>query len=100
MNRLVLCLLVGMLAPLSGMAQTRPSEATAVVVNVTNGSGSGTFDAARTMHVWADAPGAGRVFDRWLGDIDTLVDPLAAHTTILTSQTRGTVNVTANYLSA
>ncbi len=100
MNRLVLCLLVGMLAPLPGIAQTRPPEVTTVVVNVTNGSGSGTFDAARTMHVWADAPGTGRVFDRWSGDIDALVDPLAAHTTILTSQTRGTVNLTANYLSA
>ena len=90
-----------MLLPrLPGLAQTRPAEVTTVVVNVANGSGSGTFDASRTMHVWADPPGAGRVFDRWLGDTDTLVDPLAAHTTILTSQTRATVNVTATYLSA
>ena len=100
MNRLLLCLLCGGLAPFVLCAQTRPPESTTVVVNITNGSGSGTFDAARTLHVWADPPGSGRVFDQWTGDTDALVYPASAHTVILTSQTRAAVRVTATYRNA
>ena len=99
MNRLVLRLCAGMLLPLPLFAQNRPPETTTVVVNVANGSGSGTFDASRTLPVWADSPESGRVFDRWTGDTDALVDPASAHTVILASQTRAAVTVTANYHS-
>ncbi len=80
--------------------QTRAPEVSTYSLAVTTGAGSGTFDASRTAHVWADSPGAGRVFDRWTGDSDALVDALAAHTTILTSQVRAAVSVTATFKNA
>ena len=76
MNRLVLRVIVGMLAPRPGVTQTRLSEVTTVVLAITNGGGSGTFEAARSMHVWVDAPGSACAFDRWLGDTYAPVDPL------------------------
>jgi dienelactone hydrolase len=62
-------------------------------VTVTNGSSS-RIDVA-PIHVWANPPGADRVFAGWTGDTDALVNPLEYHTTLKTSGS--TVNITATY---
>ncbi|WP_020504378.1 IPT/TIG domain-containing protein [Lamprocystis purpurea] len=67
-------------------------------LSVTNGSGSGAYQALSTLHVWADPYGdepvnesgepyeigsPTRVFDQWTGDTQYLADPLSAHTTLV-----------------
>lgn len=93
------CALLALL-PTLALAQTRPADSTSVTLTVANGAGSGTFDLARTVHLWANPPAAGQVFDRWTGDSAALVDAQAEHTTLLTSFPGANAAVTATYRSA
>lgn len=49
-----------------------------VVVSVERGSGSGSHNAGSVVHLFADAPGADEVFDRWAGDLAALSSPAIA----------------------
>ena len=69
-----------------------------VGVQVNQGSGGGSYEAGKTIHLWADPSPAGRVFDRWAGAAHVLADPLAAHTTMVVPA--APVNVTAVYREA
>lgn len=76
------------------------ARAETVQVTVTNGAGSGTFDLSRTVHVWANPPAPGFVFDRWTGDAGAVVDAQADHTVLRTSYAGATASLTATYRSA
>lgn len=58
-----------------------PQAASAGSVSVTSGSADGYAKAGDTVHLFADAPAAGQVFDHWSGDTGILADPKAWHTT-------------------
>jgi hypothetical protein len=50
-------------------------------LTVTNGTGDGSYIAGTVVHIVADAPGGGSVFDRWTGSA-AIVNIFAASTTI------------------
>jgi len=52
-------------------------------LTVANGSGGGEYPATTVVHIWADPPPEGSVFDRWTGDLEPLIDRYAAHTTLV-----------------
>ena len=64
------------------------------VLTVEQGSGGGTYAAGSTVHIWADPPSAGQVFDRWTGDSRFLLYPNAAHTTLPMPATGASVRAT------
>lgn len=76
------------------------SSAQTLQLSVGGGAGSGTFERARTIHVWANPPATGQVFDRWTGDTAALVDERAEHTVIRTSYPGPTATVSATYRAA
>ena len=90
------------------------AQATQFSLSVTNGTGGGDYTASSTVTIWAnpyespdpdksssepiDANAPLRVFDRWVGDTDSLADAYAAQTTLLMPS--GDVSVTAQYKDA
>lgn len=52
-------------------------------LNVAGGNGSGDYAAGAKVTIEANAPPAGRRFDRWSGDVKFLSDPTAATTTVI-----------------
>lgn len=52
-------------------------------LQVAGGSGAGDYPAHALVHVWADPPPDGSIFDRWTGDLEPLIDRYAAHTTLV-----------------
>ncbi len=89
--RLLLIILALVITSLSAAAQTRS-------VTVSDGSGSGAYPPNATVHLWANPDPTGKVFDRWTGDTSSLVDPYAAHTTLVMPQTN--ISLTATYKNA
>lgn len=83
---------------LATLAAALPAQS--LTLNVGNGAGSGSFDRARTIHVWANPPAAGQVFDRWTGDTAALVDATAEHTVVRTSFVGTNATVAATYRAA
>jgi uncharacterized protein (TIGR03437 family) len=67
-------------------------------VQINSGYGSGSYEAGKTIHIYADPNPTGKVFDRWIGATATLDDPLAAHTTLKIGATP--INITATYKNA
>ncbi len=67
-------------------------------LTVNNGSLGLQTTPGATNHIWADAPPANTVFDRWVGDTSVLADPLAWHTTAVTPAAAAVI--TATYKSA
>jgi uncharacterized protein (TIGR03437 family) len=67
-------------------------------VQINSGYGSGSYEAGKTIHIYADPNPTGKVFDRWIGTTTTLDDPLAAHTTLKIGATP--INLTATYKTA
>ncbi len=66
----------------------------AQTVTVIDGSLGPELTQGQTNHVWADAPGPGRVFDRWTGDVQILADPYAWHTTAVMPAADATITAT------
>jgi hypothetical protein len=56
-------------------------------LSVAGGSGGGDFAPNAVVHIWADPPAAGSVFERWTGDVTPLIDRRAAHTTVVMPRT-------------
>lgn len=80
--------------PSNEVFHTTPNP-TAHVLTVSNGSGTGNYVAGRIVTVSANAPPAGRQFDRWMDDWVILSNPMIATTTAtMPSQD---VAITANY---
>jgi predicted esterase len=59
-----------------------------LVLTVAGGSGGGEYPAGSVVHIWADPPPAGSVFDRWTGNLEPLIDRYAAHTTLVMPEAR------------
>ena len=59
------------------------NETTAFQVTVTNGFGSGTYDAGTTVHIWASHNPKTQVVTRWSGDSDVLIDVGEWHTSFV-----------------
>ncbi|MFC2081025.1 hypothetical protein ACFLR8_02325 [Bacteroidota bacterium] len=51
-------------------------------LEVTGGSGSGSYRGGSSPEIRADKPAEGKIFDRWSGDISALEDPLDSVTTV------------------
>lgn len=64
-----------------------------VSISVERGSGSGSYAAGSVIHLFAHAPGADEIFDRWSGDFAGLSSPAIAANPHLT------LTVPANALS-
>jgi len=64
-------------------------------LEVTNGSGSGLYDADQVVGIQADQGGPDRIFGRWVGDVANVADTLAETTTI--TMPANDVSVTATY---
>ena len=61
-------------------------------LSVAGGSGGGEYLAGTLVHIWADPPAPGSVFDRWTGDLEPLIDRYAAHTTLVMPASRVAVS--------
>lgn len=64
-------------------------------LNVTNGSGSGSYNAGTIVEIAADAPAADKVFDQWIGNVVHVADINSANTTV--AMPSDEVNLTAAY---
>jgi hypothetical protein len=64
-----------------------PAARPAFKLSVAGGSGSGDFAPHAVVHIWADPPPAGSVFERWAGEVTPLIDRQAAHTTVVMPRT-------------
>jgi hypothetical protein len=51
-------------------------------LTVTNGSGSGQYEAGQVVPIQANPPGSGKAFAGWMGDYSFLADRTAAATTV------------------
>ena len=49
------------------------AQAQTFLVTVNGGYGGGLFAPGDTVHVWANAPSSGVTFDRWTGDVGTML---------------------------
>jgi alpha-tubulin suppressor-like RCC1 family protein len=65
-------------------------------LTVNNGSGSGSYTAGRPIVIAANAPPAGQMFGRWVGDTAGIADVSAATTTLVMPWTHATIR--ANYV--
>jgi alpha-tubulin suppressor-like RCC1 family protein len=65
-------------------------------LTVNNGSGSGSYTAGRPIAISANAPPAGQMFGRWVGDTAGIADVCAATTTLVMPATHATIR--ANYV--
>lgn len=63
-------------------------------LTVENGSGGGTVVSGDTVQIVADAPADGMVFDKWVGDVETVADVSASTTTIRMPAKNATVTAT------
>ncbi len=66
-------------------------------LTITNGSGSGEYEAGTVVDIQADAPAEGMVFYRWVGDVQYVGDVYSSSTTLTIPA--GNVTVTATYRS-
>jgi len=64
------------------------------ILTIAQGSGGGSYAVGANVHIWADPPSVGQVFDRWAGDSQFLLYPNAAHTTLLMPPTGVSVRAT------
>jgi len=55
----------------------------AYVLTVISGTGSGSYTAGTVVNISADAPPAGKIFDRWTVDIGGVATPNASSTTYI-----------------
>ncbi|MBV8200436.1 MAG: hypothetical protein JOZ15_07410, partial [Acidobacteria bacterium] len=90
-------------APPGAKAAPKPGAAAGeaaakLPLRVANGSGSGDYAPNTVVHVFADPPPDGSVFDRWIGDLEPLIDRYAAHTTLV--MPAGKVNLRAVFKRA
>ncbi len=65
-------------------------------VSITGGSVTKNVAPGAKVHVFADPPVAGTVFDHWTGTTVLLDDPTSAHA-IFTMPANGTITLTANF---
>ena len=63
-------------------------------LTVENGSGGGTVASGDTVQIVADAPADGMVFDKWVGDVETVADVSVSTTTIRMPAKNATVTAT------
>lgn len=56
--------------------------ATSYALNVENGAGSGSYTAGQIVAIIANAPAAGKIFDKWTGDITHVSDLNSSTTTV------------------
>lgn len=61
---------------------TNDDERPTYTLVVTNGTGDGSYAAGQTITIRANAPAAGKVFDRWTGDIGYVASVTSATTTV------------------
>ncbi|MFA7369748.1 MAG: sialate O-acetylesterase [Kiritimatiellales bacterium] len=64
------------------LAAYRDNAAPTYTNIVNNGSGDGTSQAGSILNIEADAPSAGRLFDHWSGDTQTVVNARSSNTTL------------------
>ena len=63
-------------------------------LTVENGSGGGTVASGDTVQIVADTSADGMVFDKWVGDVETVADVSASTTTIKMPAKNATVTAT------
>ncbi|GAA4836368.1 InlB B-repeat-containing protein [Algivirga pacifica] len=74
------------------------STASMYALLVTNGNGSGNYEAGEVVTIIANTPAEGEVFEGWTGDVTYLSDASALTTTL--TMPAANVSVTANYSTA
>jgi alpha-tubulin suppressor-like RCC1 family protein len=82
-------------AAITATYKTTPSGPS-FTLTVNNGSGSGSYTANRPIAIAANAPPAGQMFGRWVGDTAGIADVCAAATTLVMPATNATIR--ANYV--
>jgi len=70
------------------------SEDQTFTLTVNNGTGDGTFTAGTVVNISADAPPAGKVFDKWTGDVSNVANVNAASTSITMPGANTTITAT------
>ncbi len=69
-----------------------------VVLTVSGGSGSGTYTNGQQVAISANAPAAGKVFDKWIGDTQYVNN--VTYTNALVTLSTNSVSLTATYKDA
>lgn len=64
-------------------------------LTVSGGSGSGSFAPGTEVNISANAPGYGKVFDQWTGDVGLVYDFYASNTRVIVPE--GNISLTATY---
>ncbi len=67
---------------------------TLYALTVTSGTGSGQYVAGTVVNIQANAPAAGKMFDKWTGDVASVADVNSASTTVTMPSANITVNAT------
>jgi len=76
-------------------ATYKDSGAILYTLSVNNGTGSGTYYSGEKVTVKANTPAAGKVFDRWTGDVDCISS--ATSSTITVTIPAHGISLTATY---
>jgi len=86
-----------LVAWLLAACQTAPAKAPArlYVLTVAHGQSSGRYAAGEVVHVWAEPPELGWLFDQWVGDIEFVADAQLSHTAV--TMPARPLQLTANY---
>ena len=64
-------------------------------LTVANGSGSGDYDIGTKVEVVADTPPSGKMFDKWIGDVESIEFPESSTTNV--NMTNKAVSIEASY---
>lgn len=78
-----------------GTFTTASDGAITFSLTVESGSGSGDYEEGEDITIKADSPASGKEFDKWTGDISTVVDATSSTTTI--TMPSEDITVTATY---
>lgn len=74
---------------------TPPPTSTTFSVTVNNGVGSGTYNVGDTVYIFANPASSTQVYDKWTGDVATLISPNEWRTTFVMPATN--INLSATF---
>ncbi|MDD3005989.1 MAG: right-handed parallel beta-helix repeat-containing protein [Candidatus Pacebacteria bacterium] len=84
--------------PADGVSLTATYKDVYYNLTVDGGTGSGSYIYGQQISVTADAPSAGKLFDKWTGDISYITSAISAATTV--TMPTGAAFLTATYKDA
>jgi chitosanase len=79
----------------SSVLNIKSVSASAYVLTITNGTGSGSYESGVKVDISANAPAAGKSFDKWTGDTVNILSITSSSTTV--TMPEQAIGLTATY---